>query len=76
MFRIELYHHFTAQQLMQEPPATLHDDQPMSEVMNTFDATRADWLPVLNGEGHLRGYISRQRMYTVYRAMVADMSEE
>ena len=76
VFRIELYHHFTAQQLMQEPLATLRDDLPMTEVMNTFDTTRADWLPVLNGEGHLRGYISRQRMFTHYRKMVADMSED
>ena len=76
MFRIELYHHFTAQQLMQEPPATLRDDLPMTEVMKTFDETRADWLPVLDHDGHLRGYISRQRMFTQYRKMVADMSED
>ncbi len=76
MFRIELYHHFTAQQLMQEPLATLRDDQTMVQVMHTFDDTHADWLPVLDGDAHLRGYISRQRMFTQYRKMVADMSED
>ena len=76
VFRTELYHHFTAQQLMQEPLATLKDNLPMVQVMRVFDATRADWLPVLDNEGHLRGYVSRQRLYTQYRKMVADMSED
>ena len=76
VFRIELYHHFTATQLMQEPPATLADSQPMAEVMKTFDATHAEWLPVLDHESHLRGYVSRERLLTQYRKMVADMSED
>ena len=76
VFRIELYHHFTASQLMQEPPSTLHDSMTMTEVMSVFDVTRADWLPVLDREDHLRGYIARERMLTQYRKMVADMSED
>ena len=76
VFRIELYHHFTAAQLMQEPPATLSRQATMTEVMQTFDRTHADWLPVLGEEGRLQGYVSRQRIYTQYRKMVADMSED
>ncbi len=76
VFRIELYHHFTAQQLMQEPPATLSDSLAMTEVMRTFDRTHADWLPVLDADGHLRGYIARERMLVQYRKMVADMSDD
>jgi CIC family chloride channel protein len=76
VFRIELYHHFTASQLMVEPKATLTETTSMAEVMHTFDKTRADWLPVLDAESHLQGYISRQRIYTMYRKMVADMSED
>lgn len=76
VFRTELYHHFKARQLMTQPPAILNDDDPMTEVMKKFDNTRADWLPVLDHEQHLKGYISRQRMYGMYRKMVADMSED
>ena len=76
MFRTELYHHFKASQLMVEPKATLLESTSMAEVMRTFDDTRADWLPVLDSERHLQGYISRQRIYTMYRKMVADMSED
>lgn len=76
VFRPELYHHFTAKQLMQEPKAVLTDRLPMTVVMNTFDETHADFLPVLNEEGHLKGYVSREHVYTQYRRMVADMSED
>lgn len=76
VFRIELYHHFSASQLMQEPPAKLTDSMPMVRVMKTFDRTHADWLPVVDQEGKLIGYISRKRIYMQYRKMVADMSEE
>ena len=76
VFRTELYHHFTASQLMQQPPATLADSLPMTAVMKTFDDTRADHLPVLDSEGHLKGYLSRQHVFTQYRRMVADMSED
>ncbi len=76
VFRIELYHHFKARQLMTQPAATLNDDAPMTDVMKVFDHTHSDWLPVLDHEKHLKGYISRQRMYGMYRKMVADMSED
>ena len=76
MFRMELYHHFLASQLMQEPAAILRDTAPMTSVMRTFETTHADWLPVANSDGLLIGYISRQRLYTLYRKMVHDISEE
>ena len=76
VFRIELYHHFKARQLMTQPPAALNDDAPMTDVMKVFDQTHADWLPVLDHDQHLKGYISRKRMYGMYRKMVADMSQE
>ena len=76
LFRIELYHHFTASQLMEEPVATLLDSAPMTSVMKTFDRTGAEWLPVVDTDNHLKGYISRQRLYTLYRKMVHDMSED
>ena len=76
VFRIELYHHFKASQLMQAPAAMLTNNSTMTDVMRTFDRTHADWLPVVDIEHRLQGYISRQRLYMQYRKMVADMSEE
>ncbi|MDE7456290.1 MAG: chloride channel protein [Prevotella sp.] len=76
VFRTELYHHFKAHQLMVDPAAVLNDQTPMTEVMKTFERTQADWLPVLDSEYHLKGYISRRRMYDMYRKMVHDFSQD
>lgn len=76
VFRTELYHHFMASQLMAEPAAILNDNTPMNEVMKTFERTQADWLPVLDSNSHLKGYISRKRMYDAYRKMVHDLSQD
>ena len=76
VFRTELYHHFKASQLMVPPAAVLSDDAPMASVMKTFEQTQADWLPVLDAENHLKGYISRKRTYDLYRKLVHDMSQE
>ena len=74
VFRTELYHHFKASQLMANPAAVLDEGTSMTEVMHTFERTHADWLPVLDADRHLKGYISRDRMYSTYRKMVHDLS--
>ena len=76
MFRIELYHHFTVAQLMTPPSATIGVNDPMEDVMRKFEETEAAVLPVIDHDGRLIGYISRARMYAMYRKMVADMSAE
>lgn len=76
VFRVELYHHFKASQLMAQPAAILTSSETMTDVMKAFDDTGADRLPVLDADGHLKGYVSRQRVYGMYRKMVADMSQE
>ena len=76
VFRTELYHHFKASQLMANPAAVLDEGTSMTEVMHIFERTHADWLPVLDADRHLKGYISRDRMYSTYRKMVHDLSQE
>ena len=48
----------------------------MDEVMQKFDKTDAAQLPVVDVSGVLKGYISRTRIYSMYRQIVADMSAE
>ena len=76
VFRTELYHHFKVKQLMSQPEATLSMNDTMEIVMKKFDQTDSAMLPVLDNENHLLGYISRTHMYTMYRKMVADLSED
>jgi CIC family chloride channel protein len=76
VFRMELYHHFRASQLMTQPAIRLYDTMSMKEVMEAFDKTGADWLPVLDSDNHMKGYVARQRVNEMYRKMVADMSQD
>ena len=76
IFRSELYSRFTVRQLMLQPSAVFTDHEPMDEVMKKFDQTDAAQLPVVDTSGVLIGYISRTKMYGVYRQIIADMSAE
>lgn len=76
IFRTELYKRFTVRQLMLQPSAVLSDHEPMDEVMRKFDQTDAAQLPVVDMSGVLVGYISRTKVYSMYRQIVADMSAE
>lgn len=76
VFRTELYNRFHVSQLMTQPPAKLRLGDPMEDVMKVFDKHNAEQLPVLDDEGHLFGYVSRAHIYTQYRQMVADLSND
>ena len=76
IFRTELYRRFTVRQLMSQSPAVLSPTDSMERVMRAFDTTGADYLPVVSVEGTLQGYISRTRMYTMYRQVIRDYSTE
>lgn len=76
LFRTELYHRFTVNQLMSQPPASLGVDDPMEDVMKAFDRTNAQQLPVVDVNNMLIGYVSRSHVYSLYRKMVADLSTD
>lgn len=76
IFRTELYHRFRVSQLMTPPAAILHVNDNAEEVMKKFEKTNAQMLPVLDENECLKGYITRTHIYSTYRQIVADMSEE
>lgn len=76
VFRTELYSHFKVSQLMVQPLARLVVNDPMEEVMKTFEETESQMLPVMDGNDHLIGYISRTHMYAQYRKLVSDFSAD
>ncbi len=76
IFRTELYTHFKVSQLMSQPSAVLLANESMDNVMKKFEQTDAAQLPVVDVTGVLQGYISRTRLYSVYRKIVADISAE
>lgn len=76
MFRTELYNKLLVNSLMTPVQAILYNNEPMEQVMKKFEQTGANYLPVVNINNQLQGYISRSRLYSMYRKMVADFSAE
>ena len=76
VFRTELYGKFLVSQVMVSVPAVLYTNEPMEEVMKKFERCSSEYLPVVDINNRLNGFISRTRMYAMYRKMVADLSEE
>ena len=76
VFRTELYNKFNVSQLMSHFPAVLYTNEPMEQVMKKFERSNAEYLPIVDINNKLTGFISRTRLYTMYRKMVADFSAE
>ncbi len=76
MFRTELYDRLKVRQIMTPVPATLGVNDPMEEVMEKFDTKNTNYLPVTDINDRLIGYVSRTRLYSMYRKTVADLSAE
>lgn len=76
VFRTELYNKFNVSQLMSHVPAVLYTNEPMEQVMKKFERSNAEYLPIVDINNKLTGFISRTRLYTMYRKMVADLSAE
>lgn len=76
MFRSELYNTFTVRALMGIPETTLRTDEGMTDIMEKFQKTDAGTLPVTDAHGHFVGFVSRDRLYSVYREILKDFSEE
>lgn len=76
MFRQELYHRFTVGELMKEYPARLSINDSMDVVVATFDKTNAWTLPVVDDDGVFVGFIRKSKVFTNYRQLLADLSDD
>lgn len=76
MFRPELYNRFTVKQLMISPPAILHQELPMEQVMRIFEDTGAWNLPVVDEKKRYVGFVSKSKIFNSYREVLQDFSGE
>lgn len=76
IFRQELYHVLTTTQLMEEPQGVVYIDEPMTTVMERFEKTEASVLPVLDQSNKFVGFIYKTQLYSAYRQMLVDLSED
>jgi CIC family chloride channel protein len=75
MFRQELYETTFVRDLMTIPPSYIDKKENIDSVMAAFRKTGAWNLPVLDN-GYYVGFISKSRIYSKYRDMLVEFSEE
>ncbi len=76
IFRQELYGVFTAEQLMLPAPDILPIGSSMTYVMNCFEKSGAEVLPVVDDDNHFVGVIHKTVLFETYRQTLVDFSEE
>ncbi|MCE5345629.1 MAG: chloride channel protein [Bacteroidales bacterium] len=75
MFQSELYDTTIMRDVMTIPPSYIDKRENIETVMETFRNTGAWNLPVLDN-GYYVGFISKSRIYTTYRELLIEFSEE
>jgi len=75
MFNSDLYQTMFVKELMTIPPTYLDVDESIEVVMDAFTKTDAWNLPVLD-KGYYVGFVSKSRLFTTYRELLVQSSEE
>ena len=75
MFKPELYDEKTVSSMMFMPGTSVDPSESMEEVAKKFQETRNYNLPVIK-EGKYVGFISRANVFSEYRKLLKDFSEE
>jgi CIC family chloride channel protein len=75
MFNTDLYDSILMRDVMTIPPSYLDKRETIETVMELFTSTGVWNLPVLDN-GHYVGFISKARIYSTYRELLIQFSEE
>jgi CIC family chloride channel protein len=75
IFNQALYDILLVADLMVTPPETVSPGEPMEYVMNKFESSGAWNLPVLDGRKYI-GFISKARIFNMYRKLLVQFSDE
>lgn len=75
IFNHDLYQSTFVAELLTEPPSLVVLNEEMESVMRKFEETGAWNLPVVN-EGKYVGFISKSKIFNMYRKLLVQFSEE
>jgi len=75
IFNQELYETTLVTDLMVSPPATVSPGEPMEHVMQKFEDSGAWNLPVTDGKIYI-GFVSKARIFNMYRKLLVQFSDE
>lgn len=75
MFDASRYDTTTVQEIMNLPPEIITVNESMESVMNKFEYSKAWNLPVVDGDRYV-GFVSKSKIFSVYRNLLIEFSEE
>ena len=75
IFNTELYDKVTITEIMQTPPTVIDKNDSMGKVLETFEETGSWNLPVTHHDKY-SGFISRSKIFTSYRKLLQDFSDD
>lgn len=75
MFDKDMYDMITVENIMHVPPAYVYLNERMESIVNKFEESRSWNLPVVD-KGRYMGFISRARIFSAYRDVIKEFSEE
>lgn len=75
LFNTELYDKVDITELMQIPPAVIHLEDDMKQVLEIFEETEAWNLPVIEDNRYI-GFISRSNIFNSYRSLLKEFSDD
>jgi len=75
MFNREMYDSTLVSSLMVLPPTYISSDEPMHSVVKKFEDSGEWSLPVID-EGEYRGFVLKTRLFSAYRKMMIEFSED
>jgi len=76
MFDTDKYESTLVKELMTTPPEFIMIDEPMEKVMDKFESTGAWNLPVIDGEKNYVGFVSKSKIFSAYRNVLVQFSDE
>lgn len=75
MFETEKYENILIKDLMSIPPEQIFVDEPMERVMEKFETSGAWNLPVVD-KGKYIGFVSKSKIFSAYRNVLVQFSDE
>ncbi|MGB9745658.1 MAG: chloride channel protein [Bacteroidales bacterium] len=75
MFDKDMYEMISVENIMHVPPAYVYLNERMESIVSKFEESRSWNLPVID-KGKYMGFISRARVFSAYRNVMKEFSEE
>ncbi len=76
MFDTDNYNKVIVSNLMTVPPVNIYINDRMDVIAEKFNKSYAWNLPVVDEDNKYIGFVSKSKLFTVYRKQLLEMSEE